>query len=326
MPTQHEKNTEALMKAHSKLTSLKAILNRMKQIDHLPLLIVELTSVCQVKCTWCLMQTFNKIQKQHMPLEKFNTLIEKNVAYLRKHNTQIIPYSRGEPLIYPHFWDCCAIMRENNLVVNSICTNLSLKISVDDFLRHPIGSIVVNLGGTTKEVHEKCMIHSNFDLVTRNLRDLWAAGIPVKVKINPTRFNIHQLESLPEFAMTLGGKAEYALRYTTLFPHPDDLTEEERKFFLENVYCPGQDEHFRFTMSNDGSDVLQSRRDCPAHFMTDTIFANGNYTICCHDHHEQSIVDNVFETTIEELRSSEQYRTTYFRGLKRELVNCRYCV
>lgn len=300
------------------------ISGRMQDITLLPRLILELTSVCQVRCVWCLMQTFKKIPKQHMPFDRFARFMEQNGEYLRRNKTAITPFSRGEPLIHPRFWDCCAIMRENGLALDSIATNLSMKISVDDFLANPIDYIVVNLGGVTREVHEAVMINSNFKLVVKNLRELWSAGVPVRVKINPCRANIHQLALLPSFVERLGGKREYVERYTTYFPHPDDITEEERDFFLANVYSPEHKHLFRFIMDSAG-EVIQTRKDCPANLMVDTVFANGNYAICCHDHHEQSIVGNVFETPLEELRASEPYRNTYWRGLKRELVNCRYC-
>ena len=304
---------------------LKYISARMRNSEVLPRLILELTSVCQVKCVWCLMQTFNKIRKRHMPFERFVRFIEINGDYLRRNNTAVTPFSRGEPLIYPHFWQCCSIMRENGLALDSIATNLSMKISVDDFLANPFNYIVVNLGGVTREVHEGVMINSNFKLVTRNLRELWAAGIPVRVKINPCRANIHQLPLLPDFVERLGGRREYAERYQTLFPHPDDMTEEEKNFFLNTVYSPEHKQFFRFSLEDGSGGLVQTRADCPVYLMVDTIFSNGNYTICCHDHHERCIVGNAFETPLEELRASGAYKNTYWRGLKRELAICRHC-
>lgn len=297
---------------------------RMANLDRsLSTLIIELTNVCQVKCVWCLMQSFNKLQPEHMPYEKLKEFIEKNIDYLHERGTDITPYHRGEPLLHPRFWDCCELMASHGLTIRHISSNLSLKINVDDFLAHPIRFIVANLGGTTKKVHEKCMRNSNFELVISNLRDLWAAKIPVRVKINPTRLNMHQLDKLPELVRYLGGKPEYVFPYTTYFPYPDECTEEEKAFFFENVYDPEKPEQFRFRMADDA--ICQKIDTCSPDYMVDTVFVNGNYGICCHDNYEKSITGNVFTSTLAEIRSSDLYKATYYKGLNRRLHNCAYC-
>lgn len=296
---------------------------RMRNVASLPVLNLELTSKCQVKCVWCLMQTFDKIPKLHMDFRQFQQFVDVNASYLRRCGTKITPFSRGEPLLYPYFWKCCAILRNNGLTIASIATNLSVHISVADFLDNPIEYIVVNLGGTTKEVHEKNMLHSSFELVTRNLKALWAAGVPVHVKINPTRLNIFQIPDLPRLVESLGGKPEYVDRYTTMLPHPDEASGEELRYFMERVYDSQRPEHFRFVV-RDG-EILIPARECPRGLMVDTIFADGNLSICCHDHHQQAVVGNAFEKPLEVLRISPQYRLAYARGLQRKLPCCRFC-
>lgn len=300
------------------------VLSRMAALDmNLHTLIVELTNACHVKCIWCLMQSFNKLKTEHMPYEKFKQFIETNLDYLHARRTQITPYHRGEPLLHPRFWDCCKLMLDNGIVIRHISSNLSLKINVDDFLAHPIQYIVANLGGVTKKVHEKCMRNSHFELVISNLRDLWAAKIPVHVKINPTKLNMHQLDKLPDLVRHLGGKQEYIIPYTTYFPYPDHCTEEEKKFFLENVYDPDRQEFFRFYNLDDS--IFQKQKICSPDYMVDTVFVNGNYGICCHDNYEQSITGNIFDSSLEEIRSSDLFKSTYYKGLKRQLENCKYC-
>ena len=296
---------------------------RMENMAHLPALNLELTSKCQVKCVWCLMQTFDKIRKEHMEFAQFRRFVAINADYLRRCGTRITPFSRGEPLLYPRFWECCAILRKEGLAIGSMATNLSVRIRVRDFLENPIDYIVVNLGGTTKEVHESVMLHSRFELVVENLRKLWAAGVPVHVKINPARPNIPQLAELPQFVEYLGGKPEYAQEYTTMLPHPDDASPEEIRYFMTHVYDPEHPELFRFAV-RDGALVVADR-GCPAGLMVDTIFADGGLSVCCHDHHQQSVVGNAFDVPLEELRSSPRYRGTYLKGLRRRLRNCRFC-
>ncbi len=259
-----------------------------------------------------------------MSFENFEKIIKSNLDYLKKYNTSVTPYSRGEPLLHPQFWKCCTLLNKNDIKIGHISTNLSLPINVQNFIQHPIERIMVNIGGITKEVHEKCMVNSNFDLVTANLKELWAAGIPVQVKMNPTRYNIHQRADLPAFVESLGGNLECIQYYTTYFPNPDHTTREEKRFFLDTVFLEGHDDLFRFSVTDDDA-ISQTQKICPAAYMTDIVFANGNYGVCCHDDYEESIVGNAFITTIEAIRSSDLYVKTYARGLKRQLANCKYC-
>ncbi len=270
------------------------------------------------------MQTFKKLTPRQMPFENFKKIVEDNLDYLKARNTRVTPYSRGEPLLHPQFWECCALLNKHGIAIGHISTNLSLNISIQDFVRHPIERIMVNIGGITKEVHEKCMVHSDFDLVTANLKALWTAGIPVQIKMNPTRHNIHQRDDLPAFVESLGGKPVFIQHYTTYFPNPDHTTQEEKRFFLDTVFLEGHEDLFRFSVTDNGA-ISQAQRTCPAGYMTDIIFSNGNYGICCHDDYEESIVGNAFTATIETIRNSGAYRKTYERGLKRQLPNCKYC-
>lgn len=296
---------------------------RMRQLSALPALNLELTSKCQVKCVWCLMQTFDKIPKMHMDFSAFMQFVHVNAAYLRRCGTKVTPFSRGEPLLYPHFWECCSVLRQQGIALGSIATNLSMHIDVADFLNNPIEYIVVNLGGTTKEIHEKVMLHSSFELVTENLKRLWAAGIPVHVKINPTRLNIHQLDDLPRLVKSLGGKASYVDKYTTMLPHPEIASAEELRYFLDRVYDPSYPHLFRFHLRE--NKLMLPQKGCPPALMVDTIFADGGLSVCCHDHHQQAVVGNTFEEPLESLRASPRYRETYFKGLRRMLPCCQCC-
>jgi len=117
------------------------------------ILTIEVTSACNVKCVWCFMQTFNKIEKGFMSVEEFNNIILNNLHYI-KQNFVIAPYFRGEPLLHPGFWEICGILKKYNIENTGIHSNFSIKIDIDKIIEYNI-PICVNIGGITKGDLEK---------------------------------------------------------------------------------------------------------------------------------------------------------------------------
>jgi len=270
------------------------------------------------------MQTFHKHKIGSMKLEEFQRLIERNAGYLNRHNIKVEPYFRGEPLIHPQFFEMMDILKEYQIQKAGINTNLSVNIDIDKFLNHPM-LIIVTLGGTTKEVHERVMIGSDFSLVIKNLKKLYELEIPANVKMNPTRVNIHQLPGLPDFIQSLGGKKEYVIPYTITYPLPITATIEEIDYFFRNVVSREMDPYLRFTYDLSKPDKSIKAKNPGCYHLQDVIFFDGQFSICCHDQLQTINLGNAFQSTIEEIKESKAYATAIKTAKARGFKICKEC-
>lgn len=269
-------------------------------------MIIETVSDCNVRCVWCPMQTFRKHKRGRMTLEQFEGIIARNKDFLLKNSIGVEPYFRGEPLLHPQFWDMCEVLRRNGVRNAGVNSNLSMRIDPDKFVEYGL-NVIANVGGTTKDVHERVMKGSDFDRVTANLRALFEAGANIQLKMNPTRANLHQAKELPAFVESLGGHRTAILEYSTCYPLPSQASPEEIDYFFDNVVSDEVRDSLRFTfdMSEPGRGIRTKNPGC--HFLTDVIFFDGQYSVCCHDQLQMIDVGNAFGSTIEEIRASEAY-------------------
>jgi hypothetical protein len=154
---------------------------------------------------------------------------------------------------------------------------------------------------------------------------MYAKNIPALVKINPTKKNYKQIKDLPDFIESLGGKKEYAFDYTTSFVINYAMNKEETDIFFENVVCEEINDRLRFTYDLNKEDKAIKSKKPGCHFLFDTILFDGQFTICCHDQLGEINLGNAFETPLEEIIESEEYKMTVERGKKQQLIICKEC-
>lgn len=287
------------------------------------MLTIEVTSMCNVKCVWCFMQTFNKIEKHHMSLNTFKNLIETNKDYI-KENFVIAPFFRGEPLLNPDFWNMCKILKENEIDNVGVHSNFSMDIDIQALVETNI-PIVVNIGGITKGVHEKVMINSNFEKVVSNLKKVYKANKMVHVKMNCTKYNVHQNKDLIDFVVSLGGTPNCVDEYTTTCPVPSHCTKEELEYYFNNVVSEDVLPFLRFNYSGSGGEMKTKPLIPRCNHLCDAIYYNGDYTICCQDQYGDLVVGNVFKSSIEKIRNSSQYKEAVRCGKNRMHKICGEC-
>jgi len=285
---------------------------------------LEITSFCNCRCIWCPMQNFHKHKLGSMKLDQFQYIIKTNREYFISNNIKIEPYFRGEPLLHPNFFDMMKILKDNNILNNGINTNLSVKIDITQFLRYPM-PILVNIGGITKEVHEKVMRGSNFELVINNLKTMFQLGIPVNIKMNPTKMNIYQLGDLPRFVESLGGTKKCIIPYTTGYPIPATATKEEIDDFFKNVVSSEVDPFLRFSYDLSKSDKSIKTKYPGCHHLQDVIFFNGQYSICCHDQLQKINWGSVFKQSVREIRESNKYKNAVLKAHECSFNFCKDC-
>jgi sulfatase maturation enzyme AslB (radical SAM superfamily) len=181
------------------------------------------------------------------------------------------------------------------------------------------------MGGVTKETHEKVMKGTDFDLVCSNVKRLIELGVKFEAKINPTKQNFHEFRKLPELIESWGGQKEQVRSYTTCYPIPATASKAEKDQFFDEVVSSEVEPFLRFTYDLDAPDYNIRAKQPGCHFMVDTIFFDGQLTMCCHDQLQQVNIGNVLNSHLEAIRASKEYETAIQRGKQMQHVMCKEC-
>ena len=293
---------------------------------------LELCSVCNVRCNWCWMY-YDSVQKQTgmMEYDNFKKFMALNTNYLLKNKIRIIPYFNGESLLHPQVFQVLEDISNSGIKMSGLHTNLSLNIDIEKLMSFPLVEFTVNMGGLTKEVHEKVMRGSNFDLVVSNLKRMIAINKDITfIKINPTKDNVYQLKSIRKFMKDLGGHPDNTVVSTTGFTLPFLATEQEKEEFLSKVVGNEEDIEkflcFHYSKNKKGEVIIKPKKlikKCT--MLIDSVRFDGRVTICAHDPLGKVNLGNAFETSLGAIRKSSQYKDIYSKAKRRNLDFCKDC-
>ena len=210
-------------------------------------ILFEVSSLCNVRCVWCWMYNSKRKDMGLMSLDSFKKAVDLSADYLRKKRFPVILQHRGEALLHPHFFEMLHYARDKGATIGGIHTNLSVPLDMEKFMKSPLPSILVNMGGITREIHEKVMRGSNFQLVVDNLRAIFKeicrsrSNKEVFLKINPTKYNVTQLHETSRFFESLGGNPNNVKIGRTAFFLPQEASREEiRRFFFKHSLKGGR--------------------------------------------------------------------------------------
>ncbi len=181
---------------------LRAILQGSSFDDYQsPLFIAwQINSACNLGCLHCCEEA-----GQAMPDELTK---EEALDFCRQIIDLDIPYmaiSGGEPLLCPHIFDVCELIRSNNI---------SLKIEtngefIDEETAHKLAalklrSVQVSLDGSTPQTHEQLRLRGDWKKAVEACKYLIEDGVNTEIVFVPTKFNIHEIGQIIDFAYSLG--------------------------------------------------------------------------------------------------------------------------
>ncbi|MFA5389397.1 MAG: SPASM domain-containing protein [Candidatus Omnitrophota bacterium] len=292
-----------------------------------PLLKIDTCSFCNARCVWCWMHNSNKVKQGMMRFEAFKKIIDLNEDFLKEGNYLIEPYFNGEALLNPELFKMLDYLVQKRIgLTPRFDTNLSVKIDIEKFMSFPWKQIWVNVGGITREVHEKVMRNTDFELVINNLvKMLQINRNIVCIKMNPTKYNLHQLDKLTDFFVGLGGRSINALRYSTGLTLPKIASPEEIKFFFDNVVSEEMRRYLRFEYDLTGKDFGIKAKKGGCNFTVPSIFFDGAVTACCHDQVGLMDLGNATEAPLKVIFNSELYKGTLRKCQAQEFYFCKEC-
>lgn len=99
---------------------------------------VEITNICNLKCSFC---SLDNLPKKEMQVEEFKKVIDK----VKDYTSSIYLHIKGEPLMHSHLDEILTICDENKINVKITTNGTLLKKQKEILLKHQIKQINVSL-------------------------------------------------------------------------------------------------------------------------------------------------------------------------------------
>ena len=292
-----------------------------RKIDKLPpLIVIESTNICNLKCPACPTMSTMKRRKGNMEFSLFKTLIDEFVA--NNYRPKIFLNFSGEPTINRELPEFIKYATDRNFWVH-LSTNvtymteeLSTKI-----IKSGLNHVYLCMDGFTKEAHEAYRIGSKFENVKANIeqflrkRKELGSTLPfVEIQTLITSKSQDHIEPILDWAKNIGADAVY-FRGMILDLREDKSRREANKKLLPNKI------HFDRNPNNIKKSV------CTNPINQGLIYYNGDLGLCCCDY-DANIVEpvSILEQGFINTYLSNKWVKQRRKGLLREPDACKNCV
>ena len=171
----------------------------------------ELTYACNLACVHCLSSS-GKRDPRELSTAQCKAIIDE----LERMQVFYVNIGGGEPTIRPDFWELVDYAGEHRVGVKfstngvRITPEVAARLAASDYV-----DVQISLDGATAEVNDAVRGAGSFDMATRALENLSAAGFSdAKISVVVTRHNVGQLDDFKALADRYGA----TLRITRLRP------------------------------------------------------------------------------------------------------------
>ena len=165
----------------------------------------QLNSACNLSCLHCCQEAGHSMPDElskNESLDLCRQIVELDIPY--------VAISGGEPLLCPHVFDVCELIRDNNISLK-IETNGELidKQVAEKLASLKLRSVQISLDGATPQGHESLRVAGNWKKVISACKMLVECGANTEVVFVPTQFNIHEIADAIDMAYSLGAQGFY---------------------------------------------------------------------------------------------------------------------
>lgn len=175
-----------------------------------PVLQIDITDMCNLKCPGCLTgMGYNKHARGMMPLAAFTSLIDDVV----RSTALVVLYNSGEPLLHP---DAISMIRylTDHGIASIVSTNghfIKTREQAEELVSAGLSVMVVSLSGTSQSVYEQYHQKGRLDQVLAGVRHVKAARARLNKKMPLIIFrflvmehNRHQIKAMDALAKQAG--------------------------------------------------------------------------------------------------------------------------
>lgn len=182
-------------------------------------LIVELTNICNLHCSYCLR---DEDALYHSPTRFFSLDLLRRVIREGREELGVehIMFTGGEPTLHPQFKEVLEAVKRENLR-SSFVTNgwhFERVWPAVEANREAVSNVAFSLDGATREAHDRWRGEGSFVRLIRAFARCHSSGVPFIVKVGLRRDTLPHLEEIVMLAARLGASGA---SFTHLLPTPD---------------------------------------------------------------------------------------------------------
>lgn len=274
-----------------------------------PIVIVNITNVCNLACIHCPHRVIKK-RPGYRPQFMSEAVFERIAAEVSRNKIAVMRIAcDGEGLLHPKFFKLMEIAKKHHVFPINLTTNgLAMdEAAARKIIESGIDVVDVSIDAFTEETYRSVRVGGDLKKVVQNvlhlvdLRNKQKSPLKIFVSFVKQPANISEQEAFQNF---WEGKVDFVL--------------------LRN-YC----NMVGLVQDSDGGAQLPERYPCPQFWKRVTINYDGNIRYCVEDWENKTVVGNVMETTIKDVWAGKQYadlREKQLAGKYNEMLLCGSCV
>ncbi|HST50883.1 MAG TPA: radical SAM protein [Pyrinomonadaceae bacterium] len=189
-----------------------------------PRLIVELTNICNLHCSYCLR---DEDALYHTPANFFPVELLKRITREAREfmNASQVMFTGGETTLHPRFREVIEAVGFEGLKCSFVTNGWHFErvwpaLSAN---RETISHVAFSLDGATRETHDRWRGEGSFVRLVRAFARCRAAKLPFVVKVGIRRDTLPQLEQIALFAARMGASS---LSFGHVLPTSGDIDRE----------------------------------------------------------------------------------------------------
>jgi radical SAM protein with 4Fe4S-binding SPASM domain len=288
-----------------------------------PILNVEPTNICNLKCPLC---TTGCGQMERPPGRMNFDLFKKIVDEVADRIVYITLYHQGEPYLVKDFNRFVVYAKKQGVYVNtSTNAHFFTAENARNVVQSGLDSVIISLDGVTQETYEHYRTGGSLEKVLQGIRNLVAAKDELGsrtpylfLQFLVMRHNEHEIPAIRRLAREL--RVDRLLIKTIQVN-----THEEAREWL-----PHDERYRRYRVDQDGLRVKRGKGSCPRVWFTSLVDWDGQVVPCCFDKNgEYAMGDLNKGDTFERIWRSAKYSAFRKRMLKKRdsidiCQNCNY--
>ena len=242
-----------------------------------PILTVEPTNLCNLRCPLCVTGNGSMMRPTGMmDFDTFKRLIED----LGDRIMYIVLYQQGEPYLNRDFNKFVAYATQRRIYVTT-STNAHYfdERNAEAVVRSGLDTMIVSVDGVTQESYERYRVGGSLDKVMQGIRNLVAAKRRLRSKTPYIylqfiimRHNEHELEQMAQLSRDLG--CDRFLKKTVQVENLEEAI----------AWLPSADRHRRYDLTDEQFTVKRGGKGvCPRPWLTTLVNWDGTVVPCCFD-------------------------------------------
>lgn len=249
-------------------------------------LMIETTSICNLRCTFCFTREAEQKRKsKFLSFGQFKKIIDE----VKYHTIYINLWFAGEPLINKELDEMVDYANKNN-IITCISTNATLltKERIQKLIDAKLDKLIISFDGAAKETYEKIRIGAEFEKVVQNIKNLISMKKDrpfVSVQFVVTKNNEKEIPAFRQLVKELNVDEAYLKSLETYSSKTKEMLPSEK---------------YKRT-------VKDKAKHCPAKKRS-VILCDGAIVPCCHViEAEKYTFGNVFTESFDKVWSKKSY-------------------